>query len=690
LQTPVQIFVGSQNINGSVAITGSLTTTGAITAQTLNVQQVTSSIVYSSGSNIFGNSVSNTQSMTGSVGISGSLSVNGVSTLQGALTGTSATFTGTLIQQNITDGINLIGLNTSNSVRQVNLFSTTVYSFLGTVTNNPLYLGTNDTVRLTITSGGNVGIGTSTPSDKPLTIYNSNSATLYQTPTSGTTNTSGFYVGQTSDVSYVWNYNNFPLVFGTNNTERMRLDSAGNLGLGVTPSAWGSTYKVLQFPGGYVGSDSSLLNGLGQNFVWSGSAYLYVNNGFSCDYYQYLGQHVWRTAPSGTAGNAISFTQAMTLTSGNNLLVGTTTDAGYKLDVNGTGRFSSSVTAGGNSNASIVIRANGLNNTVVSSTTLWSDTAPLISVANSSTTANTAAGFQIQVGGGSAIAGVLGIAESTSQASLGLFTGGSGTISEKVRITSGGNVGIGTTNPNILGTSFTNQFTVSTTSGFANIAIAGATGSGGGIDLGTQTIRQAGIYSLDGSNLVLYTNGTNSGNTITPRMRITSDGDVLVGRDTTGLTNTSGTTISGGSIQAEESSYVFYGNRTTSDGLFMGIRRNNVDVGSITVTTSATAFNTSSDYRLKTDFKDYNGLNLINSIKTYDYAWVIDNTRAYGVKAHELAEVIPNAVFGEKDEINEDGSVKSQAVDYSKLVPILVKAIQEQQSQIEALKLLIK
>jgi hypothetical protein len=195
-----------------------------------------------------------------------------------------------------------------------------------------------------IKNDGNVGIGTASPSDRPLTIYNSNSATLYQTPTSGTTNTSGFYVGQTSDVSYVWNYNNFPLVFGTNNTERMRLDSAGNLGLGVTPSAWGSTYKVLQFPGGYVGSDSSLVNGLGQNFVWSGSGNLYVNNGFSCDYYQYLGQHVWRTAPSGTAGNAISFTQAMTLTSGNNLLVGTTTDAGFKLDVNGTARFSSTIT----------------------------------------------------------------------------------------------------------------------------------------------------------------------------------------------------------------------------------------------------------------------------------------------------------------------------------------------------------
>ena len=88
-------FVGTQNINGDVAITGSLTTTGAITAQTLNVQQVTSSIVYSSGSNIFGNSVSNMQSMTGSVGISGSLAVVGASTITGVLTLNSTITNGT-------------------------------------------------------------------------------------------------------------------------------------------------------------------------------------------------------------------------------------------------------------------------------------------------------------------------------------------------------------------------------------------------------------------------------------------------------------------------------------------------------------------------------------------------------------------------------------------------------------------
>ena len=68
---------GSNQFKASQVITGSLTVTGAIVAQTLNVQQVTSSVIFSSGSNVFGNSVSNTQQFTGSVNITGSITVNG-------------------------------------------------------------------------------------------------------------------------------------------------------------------------------------------------------------------------------------------------------------------------------------------------------------------------------------------------------------------------------------------------------------------------------------------------------------------------------------------------------------------------------------------------------------------------------------------------------------------------------------
>jgi hypothetical protein len=77
---------GSNQFNGSQAITGSLTVTGQVVAQTLNVQQVTSSIVYSSGSNIFGNNSGNTHQFTGSVSVTGSMAVNGAGTFSSSVT----------------------------------------------------------------------------------------------------------------------------------------------------------------------------------------------------------------------------------------------------------------------------------------------------------------------------------------------------------------------------------------------------------------------------------------------------------------------------------------------------------------------------------------------------------------------------------------------------------------------------
>ena len=77
---------GSNGFNGSQSITGSLTVTGQVVAQTLNVQQVTSSVVYSSGSNVFGNSLANTQQFTGSVGVTGSLTVAGAGTFSNSVT----------------------------------------------------------------------------------------------------------------------------------------------------------------------------------------------------------------------------------------------------------------------------------------------------------------------------------------------------------------------------------------------------------------------------------------------------------------------------------------------------------------------------------------------------------------------------------------------------------------------------
>jgi hypothetical protein len=108
--------------------------------------------------------------------------------------------------------------------------------------------------------------------------------------------------------------------------------------------------------------------------------------------------------------------------------------------------------------------------------------------------------------------------------------------------------------------------------------------------------------------------------------------------------------------------------------------KNGAEVGSISTGASATAYNTTSDYRLKEDLQDFKGLDLVSKIPVYDYKWKADDSRSYGVMAHELEEVLPQAVSGEKD------AEEMQSVDYSKIVPLLVKSIQELSAKLEALE----
>ena len=103
-------------------------------------------------------------------------------------------------------------------------------------------------------------------------------------------------------------------------------------------------------------------------------------------------------------------------------------------------------------------------------------------------------------------------------------------------------------------------------------------------------------------------------------------------------------------------------------------------VGGMDYSNTLTTFVTTSDYRLKQDFKDYSGLDLVSKIKTYDYEWKLDKTRGYGVIAHELQSVINYAVTGVKD------GKEMQGVDYSKIVPVLIKSIQELKAELDILK----
>jgi hypothetical protein len=199
---------------------------------------------------------------------------------------------------------------------------------------------------------------------------------------------------------------------GSTNTEKMRLDSSGNLGLGVTPSAWSSASRpALQLTNGAALFSRTGSTFLGQNFFYNASdAGTYIANGFAAVYIQASGQHQWYNAPSGTAGNAAALTQAMTLDASGNLGIGTTTPAKI-LDVH-------SSTAGGpnarfidNSGVGGGGRGGGISMGGTSNDTgpVFTEYVKILGLKTNSTQGNTQGGLLIQVNDGTAFANAMSI-----------------------------------------------------------------------------------------------------------------------------------------------------------------------------------------------------------------------------------------------------------------------------------------
>jgi hypothetical protein len=251
----------------------------------------------------------------------------------------------------------------------------------------------------------------------------------------------------------------------------------------------------------------------------------------------------------------------------------------------------------------------------------------------------------------------------------------------RMTITSSGNVGIGTASPgNFNGTSFAGPFL--DVAGL--IQIKGTSSNTiAGIQFGGDTYRKALIYSSIGTedpylSFATASSGSSSGST--ERMRITSGGNVLIGTQTANG-NLNGIQVNNGSGTN------FISINTSTSGIAMRFYTGtSVQAGYILVDGSSTSYVTSSDYRLKEDLQEIKGLEKVSALKVYDFKWKDSENRMDGVLAHELAEVIPCAVHGEKDAVDEEGNEIMQGVDYSKIVPVLIKAIQELKAEIDSLK----
>ena len=206
------------------------------------------------------------------------------------------------------------------------------------------------------------------------------------------------------------------------------------------------------------------------------------------------------------------------------------------------------------------------------------------------------------------------------------------------------------------------------TSGAKNTVLGNYNGNQGSLDIRTA------------SNYIVLSDG--DGN---PRGIFDNSGDLLV--NTTGI---NASNLSGFVVRAYAGGiYTENGHNTSasSGDSYTIFRYNGTGIGSITQTgTTAVLYNTTSDYRLKTDVTPIqNALATVEALNPVSFTWV-DGRKDDGFLAHELQAIIPNCVTGEKDAVNEDSTPKYQQMDNSGVIPFLVKAIQELKAEFDSYK----
>jgi hypothetical protein len=417
----------------------------------------------------------------------------------------------------------------------------------GTTSNHPLgfYINALKYASLTTAGFALTGTYTSTNAGNPVKF-----GATSQPDFNATGSDLGFSV--TAGNKFIWG--------NLSNRTDMTLNSSGNLGIGVTPSAWRTTWKALQ-----IGSKACLASGTVGQPILADNAYqntsnqwIYLTTEGASNYEQAQGIHYWYTAASGTAGNAISFTQAMTLDASGSLALGRT-----------------SATAYGTTTLSVDGAGGGFIDTYY---------------------AGTRKGYMYSTSGTFSLATV-------STTPLTFETNGS----ERARIDGSGNFLVNSTT--------NDQWYTSSNAGF----------------------------TLNSSNFLAIAR-------------------------------------SGGSV--------FIANRLTNDGDIVEFKRSGSGVGSISVTTLLTSYNTTSDYRRKFNVKDLTGSGtFIDALKPRTFDWDTGD-KGVGFIAHEFAEVSPSSVNGEKDAVDAEGKPVYQAMQASsaEVIANLVAELQSVRQRLAALE----
>ena len=538
---------------------------------------------------------------------------------------------------------------------------------IGTETNSFLYLTTNNTERMRIDTSGNVGIGTSSPGYKlsvngdaavlgqnTLRLQNSDNTNAYALQNAGATGSGNAYL------SFVQ----------SGVAERMRIDSSGNVGIGTASpgerlnvNSAGAEYAIQWNSTGsnnwvlasatnraYIVNKSTsaeVLTILNGGNVGIGTA----SPGYTLEINKASGNFRVRDA---SAGNDV----AITTIAGPVSLIGSTGATAIAFGTNATERMRIDTSGNvgiGTASPSVRLQATNTSGEVFRLT---------------NTTATERLHFYTRNAAGTSRVESQNSDLQLFAADPNLVTFGTNNT-ERARITSGGDFGIGVTPTNYGGT-------------FTTLAV---NNSGAGVlDLMSGGVSQFRLFGNASENrlqgvtnvpMTFYTNNTE-------RARIDSGGKFLVATqsDYGGVINVSGYTNGG--------NYGIAMQPTANDSTPLRFRNaGSTEVGSVTCTATATAFNTTSDYRLKTFVAKVTGSGArLDALNPVEYEWKETGHRARGFFAHEFQQVYADSVTGEKDAVDEEGKPVYQAMQAStaEVIADLVAEIQSLRARVAALE----
>jgi len=587
--------------------------------------------------------------------------------------------------------------------------------------NTPLVMFTNATERMRIESSGNVGIGTTSPSQK-FVVSQAGGANIIMAENS--TASIQTYMQSSNTNGVIGTLTNHYLTLLTNNTERVRIDSSGNVGIGNTPTA------KLDVTSGDGTATANAFFVRGATGVFA--LYPYYDATLGC-LINSFNSAISAYKPMTFQASSFAFnpngTERMRIDSSGNVGIGTSSPS-VKLQVEGAtssnpeircldGTVNSQWYAGSDgtcvfgtySNHPLVFRTNGAEkmridtsgNVGIGTTSSGSKLAVVQTLQGNAVdtgaellmTTSTAASDRLNINfsmtgvQNRARAAIGAVAlDSSGGYNLGLAfytrNANNGTelqiTDERMRIDSSGNVGIGTTSPTSklqVGTgAATSTVQAQFLGGVTVFENAGATSAVPTITFNNDL--DTGINNPSANTLAFHTGGSE-------RMRIDSSGNLNIGNS-----GNFGGKISVAFDPASEFGAFFSPSSATNTKGYLGFNNSSGNqVGSVTTNGTITIYNTSSDYRLKIVVGAVTGHGArIDALEPIEYEWKETGTRTRGFLAHKFQEVYADSVTGAKDAVDANGKPVYQQMQAStaEVIADLVAEIQSLRKRLTALE----